>query len=358
LAVARTVSGQFRAEDEEATFLITLPLINKLEAADNEILVSLARPGRLLLRTFLDHWLPDVLVWVRGELDPKVLVETDTLGIERILIDARASAIRPSRGGWIPRLIRPLITKLDRIFAADDAARYAALRATFPTDRVEVLGPIQDAISILPYSEVSRAKLSSALTARPVWCALDVSLEKAPLIAEAHKKVSRRAHRLVLLLVPSSGTDPRQLAETLRAAGFDALIQGEGKEPTNATQIIVAQGAEELGLWIRLSPITFLCGTLDKGPSRHPFEIASLGSALIHGPRTGGFADAFDELTSAGASIQIQKGDDLASALDELLAADRSAEIVVAAWDVTSKSAAVMNRVIETLRTALERAGY
>ncbi len=358
LALARTVSGQFRAEHEEATFLITFPSTEGLEAAANEILLSLPKPGRLLLRSFLDHWMPDALLWARGGLDPKALVETDTLGIERILIDARASGIKPHRGGWIPRLIRPLVSKLDLIFAADEAAKTAAVRAGYPADRVEVLGPIQEALAILPYSEVSRAKLSAALATRPVWCALDVSLEKAPMIATAHKRVSRRAHRLVLLLVPDAETDPIQLGEKMREAGFDTLMQTEGKDPTNATQILVAQGAGEPGLWARLSPVTFLCGTLDTGPSRHPFEIASLGSALIHGPRTGDYADAFAQLLSAGASVQIQSDDDLVTALDELLAVDRSAEIVVAAWDVTSKSAAVTNRVTETLRGALEKAGY
>lgn len=358
LAVARTVSGQFRAEDEEATFLITFPSTAGLDGASNEILLPLTKPGRLLLRSFLDHWMPDALVWVRGGLDPLALVETDTLGIERILIDARAEAIRPVRGGWIPRLIRPLVAKLDRVFAADDAARKAVIRATYPADRVEVLGPFQDTVSILPYSEVSRAKLSAALATRPVWCALDVSLDKAPLIAAAHRKVSRRAHRLVLLLAPDAETDAIQLGQRLRETGFDTLLQGEGNEPTNATQILVARSADEPGLWVRLSPVTFLCGTMDNGPSRHPFEIASLGSALIHGPKTGAYADSFEQLTSAGASLQIQSGDALAAALDELLAADRSAEITVAAWDVTSKSAAVTNRVTETLRRALEKAGY
>lgn len=358
LALARNVSGQFRAEDEEAIFLITLPSTDGIEPASNEILVSLARPGRLLLRSFLDHWLPDALLWVRGRLDPKTLVETDMLGIQRILIDARAGGIKPGRGGWIPRLIRPLISKIDRVFAADDAAKAAAIRAGYPEAQVEVLGPIQDAISILPHSEVSRAKLSAALATRPVWCALDVSMEKAPLIAAAHKRVSRRAHRLVLLLVPDAQTDPTQLGARMREAGFDTLLQSEGNAPTNATQIVVAQGADEPGLWARLSPVTFLCGTLEAGASRHPFEIASLGSALIHGPRQGEYVEAFEQLLSAGASVQIEKEDDLATALDELLAADRSAQVIVAAWDVTSKSAAVANRVSETLRRALEKAGY
>lgn len=358
LAVARTVTGQFRAEDEGATFLITFPSVDGLEAASNEILLPLSRPGRLLLRSFVDHWMPDALVWVRGRLDPMALVETDTLGIERLLIDARAAAIRPSRGRWIPRLTRPLVSRFDRIFAIDEAARKAVIRAACPADRVEVLGPFQDAVAILPYSEVSRARLSAALATRPVWCALDVSAQKAPLIAAAHKRVSRRAHRLVLLLVPDAETDPARIAASLREAGFDTLLHGDGTEPTNATQIIVAPDSGEPGLWIRLSPITFLCGTLGTGPSRHPFEIASLGSALIHGPMTGDFAEAFDQLGAARASVPIPTGDDLVGALDELLAADRSAEIVVAAWDVTSRSAAVTNRVTETLRGALEKAGY
>ena len=73
---------------------------------------------------------------------------------------------------------------------------------------------------------------------------------------------------------------------------------------------------------------------------------------------TGEYAEAFEQLLSAGASVQIEKADDLATSLDELLAADRSAQVIVAAWDVTSKSAAVANRVSETLRRALEKAGY
>lgn len=174
-------------------------------------------------------------------------------------------------------------------------------------------------------------------------------------VSAAHRQASRRAHRLLLILVPALASDAPEMAMRLRDDGFVVACRSEGDEPDEATQIYLADGTAEMGLWYRLAPFSFMGGTLEGAGGRHPFEPAGLGSAVLHGPNTAGHAPFYQRLASAGASRAVRSAADLGNAVEVLLAPDKAAAMAHAAWDVTSSGAEVTNRVVELIRARLDK---
>lgn len=140
------------------------------------------------------------------------------------------------------------------------------------------------------------------------------------------------------------------MAAALREAGLRIALRAEGDEPAPSTEVYLAEGPGEAGLWYRLAPVTFLGGTLHGGAQDHPFEAAALGSAIIHGPRTAPHDKAFARLARAGAARSLRDGQGLGHAVEALLAADRAATMAAAAWEVTTAGAVVANRIAELIR--------
>lgn len=174
-------------------------------------------------------------------------------------------------------------------------------------------------------------------------------------ISAAQRQASRRAHRLLLLLIPAVPAEAAEMAQRLRDDGFVVSCRSDGAEPDEATQIYLADSAAEMGLWYRLAPFTFMGGTLEGLGGRHPFEPAALGSAVLHGPVTAGHAPAYQRLASAGASRAVRSAADLGNAVEVLLAPDKAAAMAHAAWDVTSSGAGVTNRVVDLIRAHLDK---
>ena len=177
----------------------------------------------------------------------------------------------------------------------------------------------------------------------------------------AHRAALSIAHRAVLLLLPGPGCPPDDaLARDLAAAGFSTASRAAGKEPSDNTEIYIADrdAPEEDGLWFRLAPLCFLGGTLlPGGPVQPAAPAAALGSAICFGPHGGTEDAAMARLAAVGAARALAGGAGLPAAVSELLAPDRAAELAAAAWTEMSEGAEAIARLATHLATQLETRG-
>jgi 3-deoxy-D-manno-octulosonic-acid transferase len=177
-------------------------------------------------------------------------------------------------------------------------------------------------------------------------------------VVAAHRVASRSAHRLLLVLAPRSAEEAPAMARALGEAGLRVAERAEGEEPEDGTQVYLADGPGEMGLWLRLAPLAFLGGTLPGGPGgRAPFEGAALGAALLHGPQVAPYGGAWARLDTAGAARCVLNGAELGRAVEALLAPDRVAAMAHAGWDVATRGAEVANRVVDLILEALAERG-
>lgn len=144
----------------------------------------------------------------------------------------------------------------------------------------------------------------------------------------------------------------------LRDAEFTVAHRSAGETPKEATQIYVVDTNEGLGLWCRLAPITYLGGSLSDGLIPDPFAPATVGSAIVVGPKVTRFQDHLDRLFSADATHIATTPANLGGAVETLLATDYAARLAHAAWDVTSRGADATNELVTLIYTYLDKADH
>ena len=198
--------------------------------------------------------------------------------------------------------------------------------------------------------------MAAALNTRPVWLAAGVPEAEEAAVIAAHRAALRLAHRLLLILVPENPDRAATLAAQMEEAeGWTVAQRAREEEPDAETAVYLPDSTQEYGLWYRLAPVTFVGGSLGgQGAIRNPMEAAALGSAIIYGPRAGGFGAAFGRLGAARAARAVGSAADLAEALAEVLAPDRAARLAQAAWTVASDGAEVTDRVLTRIRALIE----
>lgn len=350
------LAAQLAHEGDWPTFLVSSATIPEGAPSGPKLILQPAPPDqRDPARVFLEHWRPDVLLWMQGDFLPVLLAETDRMPLARLMIDMRAARVGVAGGGWMPGLTGALLDLFEHALATDHDAAIRLRKAGFPAEKIEVTGPLDPGTPVLPCNERERRDLAQTLGSRSVWCAAEVPLVELEQVSAAHRQASRRAHRLLLILVPANPADATEMANRLRDDGFAVACRSEGAEPDETTQIYLADSTAEMGLWYRLAPFTFMGGTLEGVGGRHPFEPAGLGSAVLHGPVTAEHAPFYQRLASAGASRAVRSAADLGNAVEVLLAPDKAAAMAHAAWDVTSGGAEVTNRVVDLIRSRLDR---
>ena len=307
------------------------------------------------VRAFLDALRPDVLLWTGTPLRPMLLAEVRLRAMLRVLVDADGTTLTLAEGGWIPGALAHLVRGFDHVLAVDHLTAQQVERLGFDSARIEVTGPFEPLASPPSCNEHEHRDLVETIGPRPVWHAASLPMAELHDVIAAHRHAARAMHRLLLIIAPARAADMQPMATALREAGLRIALRADGEEPENPIEVYLAEGPGEEGLWYRLASVTWLGGTLSSGAQDDPFAAAALGTAIIHGARTGRHAEGFARLTRAGAARMTRGGQALGHAVEALLAADRAASMAAAAWEVTTAGAVVANRIAELVRAS--RAG-
>jgi 3-deoxy-D-manno-octulosonic-acid transferase len=309
------------------------------------------------VKRFLDHWRPDLAVWVESELWPNLVLQTAALGRPMLLLNARMSARSLARWQRWPGLIRPVLEAFDLVLAQDpnQAGRLAELGAR----SADCIGNLKFSGAPLPVREADLAALQSVLGDRPTWLAASTHEGEEAVAAEAHIRL-RDAGRadLVTIIVPRHPTRAAGVVQALRDRGLTVAQRSLGQLPVAGTDIFLADTIGELGLFYRLAPIVFVGGSITPKGGHNPLEPAILDSAILHGPDMANCAGVAADLDAAGAAVTVTDGASLAEAialwLDE---PDRRATAAARAAAVAARQAGVLDAVMTRITPFLPDAG-
>ena len=299
---------------------------------------------------FLDHWTPDFGIVIGRPPLKRLIEQAASRDIPLFWAAASRTATSPSQRG-------PGYMERFHTLFAPSASEANALRLHLrdPARRIEISGPLSDTVFALPCNEAECDDLAKLLGGRPVWLAAEVEREEVGVMEAAHRKAFRSAHRLLLIIVPRKMEAADGIVADLEANGWRVSRRSHQGEPDPETQIYVADTEDELGLWYRLAPASFVGGTLQAGSvPTDPYAPAALGSAVLHGPNTGENPARFKALAAHGASLPIGDAEELAAAVISLLAPDKAASLAQAAWATTTESAHVVERMADVMFEILE----
>jgi 3-deoxy-D-manno-octulosonic-acid transferase len=349
LGALKDLESQLKADGDDIHLIITL------QSATHDTFVT--PMTRSQIRAFLEHWKPDLTLWLTPSLDANTLFELSQLDVPNILVGATIDTVRTTGKLRVPGTMRAMLRQFSVIMAVDAETKEALTKAGAYPDRIELLGKLESAPAALSHFEDERQDIAKELGARSIWFAADTDVSEIPYIAAAHHQASRRAHRLLLIVSLRDAAQGVEAADMLRVAGFSVALRSANEEADTATQVYVADIEGELGLWYRVAPITYLGKSLSGGPCRDPFEAAVLGSAVLHGPDVAPFQPHIERLSDADACVSLSSYDELGSTVEQLLSPDKTARIVHAAWDVTSRGADAINRLSEVILETLDGIG-
>lgn len=289
---------------------------------------------RNAVQHFLQHWQPDLALWVESEFWPQLLWQAQRRRIPMLLINARISAPTHARWKKWPRVIRSLLGSFATIYAgsADDAARLHDLGA----HDIQDVGNLKYDAAPLPVDARLMDELARLTAGRPILVAASTHANEEQTIAEAHLLIAQQFPALLTIIIPRHATRGDAIAADLRARGILLAQRSKGEPITERTAIYLADTMGELGSFYRLADVVFMGGSLIAHGGQNPLEAARLGNALITGPHTHNFAAIIERFIAADA-IRVANGRqdlarDVALLLDDDLArlsmAERASAVV------------------------------
>lgn len=323
----------------------------------NVIVVDFPGPHPEDAQAFLDHWKPDLCLWTCGDLAPSALSVAAGQDIPLYLIDAQEDGFEKRPVSFLPDPIAATLRLFTTIMASDANAARRLRRYGLSDKELTITGPLQEGSAALPCNISDLEDLRETIGTRPVWLAAMLQAEELATILRAHRMVARFAQRLLLVIVPDRPEMGDDMARRMERSNLSYVRWSDGAFPDETTEVLLADTYGEMGLWYRVSPVSFMASSLVSGHGGcDPFEPAALGSAILYGPNSGRHLHAYSRLAEAGAARIVRDTDTLASALKQLVAPDRAAAMSLAAWEVVSEGAQVTDRIMDLIHDTLDLA--
>ena len=272
-------------------------------------------------RRFLEHWRPDLAIFVESELWPNLLVAAREQGVRLALLGARISERSARRWGRAPTSAAALLEGFDLIYAQDQDTR----------DWIEDLGvevtgrlDLKRAAGPLACDQVALTAMRREIGDRPVVLGASTHAGEEALLAEAAAGCDPRP---LLVIVPRHPERGAEAAAALRTHGWTAARRSLGETLAGDADAYVADTLGELGLFFRLADVVVMGGGFIEGLSGHnPLEPARLGKPVISGPHVDAFAETYADLTADRAVLIARDKGELAAALQALIADPRLAQ--------------------------------
>jgi 3-deoxy-D-manno-octulosonic-acid transferase len=266
---------------------------------------------------FLDHWRPNLAVWVESELWPNLVLMTHRRGIPMLLLNGRLSARSHARWRLWGALARPMLGAFALCLAQDEvqAERFAELGSR----RVASAGDLKSAAKTLPADATALAALRRQIGERPLWLAASTHEGEEEIAMAVHRRLASGHPGLLTIIAPRHPARGDEIVALADAQGLSVARRSLAQAITAGSDLYLADTFGELGIFYSLAGIAFVGGSLvDKG-GHNPFEAARLDCAVLLGPHTANCTTMADALTGASAAEGVADGDALATAVARLL---------------------------------------
>ena len=311
-----------KLEEEGFSILITSGTVTSAEILKERLPKSIIHqfvPVDLpfSVKRFINHWQPNLAIFVESEFWPNLILETTSRSIPMILVNARMS--EKSARWWksMPKLISPLLNAFCSILAQSetDGERLRSLGGK----NIRIGGNIKYDAPPLHADKNSCSTLLHNLEKRPCWLAASTHIGDEILVADVHRKLSAKIPRLLTIIAPRHPDRANTIKEILHSKGLNPAFRSKDNKIQQDTDVYVADTLGEMGLLYSVVEIVLIAGSFDNYGGHNPVEPALLNNALLAGPDMRNFEDACVSLEGANALIRVSHSGDVAEALEMLL---------------------------------------
>lgn len=304
------------------------------------------------VQRFLQHWQPDLALWVESEFWPELLHQTQTRGIPTMLINARMSEKSAQNWARMRSIIAPLLNGFTAVFPSTEADGERLKRLGTPniirTSNLKFDAPP------LPANTAALSAFSASTDGRPMILAASTHDGEEQIIATVAMALRATWPDLLTVIVPRHATRGDAITAMLQQQTLHVAQRSKTEAITTATSYYVADTMGELGLFFRACDMVCMGGSLIPHGGHNLLEPARLNCAIITGPYMHNFADITERMQHAEALIVAENAAGLEAACRLLLGnPEKQLNLADKAWQFVQETQGAADAIMSSIALQL-----
>ena len=303
-----------------------------------------------LINKFLDHWKPNLSIFIDSEIWPNLILKINEKKIPLLLVNARITKKSFDRWKLVIGFAKNIFGKFDLCIASNNESEN--FLKILGSKNIKNYGNlkfsnIKNDIKKLDLNFLNKIKN------RKVWCAASTHPSEEIICAEAHLKIKKNYNNILTIIIPRHIDRVKAIKEELSKFNINVLLVTELNNFDDKTDILLVNSYGEALKFYDISKYVFLgkslVQSLIKDSGQNPIEPARLGCKILHGPYVSNFSETYNYLKKLGITKEVNDSNKLSLSLIEELQKDKPKNHEIA-LKIENYGQNILNNVIMELK--------
>jgi len=274
---------------------------------------------------FLNHWSPNISIFIDSEIWPNLILKIKEKNIPLILLNGRITKKSFRRWNLIKKFSRKIFGKIDLCIASNNETENHL--KILGAKNVKNYGNLKFAKSKTEPDLKNNADFILKIKNRKIWCAASTHPTEEIFCAKTHSLIKKKYNNILTIIIPRHINRSEKIAEELKNKNLKVLFHNEIEKINDDTDILLVNSYGEALKFYQASKCVFLgkslIENLKNDSGQNPIEPARLGCTVFHGPNTSNFEDIYKFLNSLGISYKVNSPEELSQFIVEELQKDK-----------------------------------
>ena len=269
----------------------------------------------VLTKKFLDHWNPNLSIFIDSEIWPNFIFQIKEKNIPLLLVNGRITKKSFNRWNFLNKFSKKIFGKFDLCIASNsESENYLKILGA---KNVKNCGNLKFANTKLNSGSKLDSVFLNKIANRKIWCAASTHPSEEFFCAKTHLNLKSTFENILTIIIPRHTHRVKAIDKELSGLNLKVVFYSNLSQMDIDTDILLVDTYGENSKFFNISKSVFLGGSLIKHGGQNPIEPSRLGSKIFHGVYVSNFSEIYKYLESLGVTQQVNTPGQLTKDLTE-----------------------------------------
>ena len=273
----------------------------------------------ILTKKFLDHWNPNLAIFIDSEIWPNLISQISIKKIPLLLINARITEKSFKRWKLIINFAKKIFEKFDLCIASNKESE--GFLKILGAKNIKNYGNLKFSGSKKNLESKLNVSLLEKIKNRKIWCAASTHPSEEILCAESHLKIKKHFNNVLTIIIPRHIDRAENIRSELSNLNLKVAFYTNLDQLNEKTDVLIVDSYGESLKFYDISKYVFVGKSLSKtiimNSGQNPIEPARLGCKIFHGPNVTNFVEIYEYLKTLGVTKKVNGSNELGLSLVE-----------------------------------------
>ncbi len=264
-------------------------------------------------KKFLNHWKPDVAIFLESEVWPSMFKSIKNENILLILLNARITKKSFDRWNKIKKFSNSIFSLVDKAYSQNLETNYYLKK--LKVKDIKSVGNLKFIENDMLEINHSDKKLFSQFKKFKTFVAESTHNTEELFAAKTHILLKKKIKNIITIIIPRHIDRVDQIISQISELGLNVVSHKSNKKKLSNIDIYVVDTFGESKKFYKLATTVFLGGSIIKRGGQNPLEPARFGAKILHGPNIDNFKDVYKYLNQLKISSTINSPQQCANSI-------------------------------------------